>query len=132
MTTIPVTAVDLPIDSKLRFDGKATSWRVRAHTTSGRYTLCTASLFGQVLYSIIDWTEDIRGAMNIVGGGLGIFTTAGPDEAIDEAIEMLEEGEQFEADCAADGSIPSGQWTVSHRNQVPLNITYARPAETTR
>lgn len=130
-TPTDLNAAALPVDSKIRFDGKATSWRVRAHTEAGRYTIATASVGRYVLYTIIDWQESERGAMNVIGGGLGIFTRSGPDENIDEAIEMLEEGIRFEAECLADGSIPSGHWGLSHRHNVPLVITVARPAKET-
>lgn len=118
------------IGSRLRFDGKRTSWRVRAHAGMGRYTICTA-WFGlhprtkerQVAYTIIDWHQQIRGAMNVIGGGLGIDTLDGPDPDLDEAVRMLDEGVLFEIEAQEDHSIPSGGWGVSHRNQVPLRIT---------
>ncbi|GAA4924674.1 hypothetical protein [Nesterenkonia rhizosphaerae] len=92
---------------RLQFDGKRTGWLVRAVTKDGRYALATASIFGQAVYTIIDEFAGIRGAMNIIGGGLGILTTEGPDPAVDEAIADLE----------------SGNWEISHRNNLPLDIT---------
>lgn len=112
---------------RLRFDGKATSWLVRAQTADGRYSLATASFFGAVRHTIIDWPGGVRGAMNISGHGLSIFTTSGADGAIDEAMAMLEEGIADEAQAAADGVPISGQWGISHRNQVRLHVTGHRP-----
>lgn len=97
-----------PVDTKLRFDHKSTPWRVRASTSDTRYTLATASMSGTVFYTIIDWADNQRGPMNVIGGGLGIFTSEGADEAIDEAIQMLESGEG---------------WELSRRHSVPLDIT---------
>ena len=90
----------------LLFDGKRTPWRVRAAACDGRYSIATCSVFGRVLYTIVDWQEKIRGPLNIVGQGMGIFTTSGPDPAIDETVRLLEE--------------PDGGWEVSYRNRVPL------------
>ena len=93
MTTIThFTIAQVPPGWRLRFDDKATVWLVRAETANRRYSLATASLFGAVHYTIIDWQDGIRGPMNVIGGGLSIFTTDGYDPAIDEAIGMLEEG----------------------------------------
>lgn len=97
---------------RVHFDGKRTSWLARASTRNGRYLLCTSVMFGNVYYTIIDFEQHVRGAMNIIGHGLGIYTKAGADPAIDRAIAMLEESE----------------WTISHRNQVPLDITNVRAA----
>lgn len=95
------------IGSRLRFDGKRTSWLARAGTQDGRYLLCTCAMFGKVFYTIIDFREQVRGPMNVIGGGLGIFTISGPDPAITDAIERLESNEG---------------WEVSHRNRVRLKI----------
>ena len=104
---------------RVRFDGKSTSWLARAATRDGRYLLLTASMFGKVYYTIIDWQQDIRGAMNVIGHGLDIFTTSGPDPAIDEAIAKLQGDNDWHLD----------QWEISHRNRVSLRITDHRPAE---
>lgn len=106
---------------RVRFDGRRTSWLARAATRDGRYLLLTAALFGTVRYTIIDFDQDIRGAMNISGHGLGIFTIRGPDAAIDEAIAMLQGDGDFEGEA--------GDWEVSHRNNVRLRITDHRPRE---
>jgi hypothetical protein len=105
-----VTARPSPIvGDRLRFDGKSTSWLARAATKDGRYLLCTASLFGKVNYTIIDFEKDIRGPMNVIGWGLGIDSRSGPDPAIDQAIDRLQ---------SDDG------WEISHRNYVRLDITH--------
>jgi hypothetical protein len=96
---------------QFRFDGKRTGWHVRGHAKDGRYTLVTCKQFENVLYSVIDWEENVRGAMNVIGGGLGIDTAHGEDPAVDEALEMLEDS--FE---------------VSHRNRVPLVVSGRRVA----
>jgi hypothetical protein len=111
------------VGDRVQFDGKRTSWLARAATDDGRYTLLTASMFGDVYYTIIDWQQNIRGPMNVIGWGLGITTRSGPDENIDKAIRMLrpsppfEEGETsrpWDGDCG---------FEVSHRGQVALRVT---------
>jgi hypothetical protein len=97
---------------RLQFDGKRTSWLVRATACDGRYSIATASMFGHVWYTIIDTNEGIRGALNIIGGGMGISTTAGPDPQIDECVAMLEDRDDT--------------WEISHRRRVPLNVTRVR------
>lgn len=97
---------------RLRFDGKSTSWLVRAVTTDERYAVATCSLFGAVHYTATDHIEGSRGPLNVVGGGMGVFSTRGPDEGVDDAIRLLESG---------------GGWGVSHRNRVRLNTTGHEP-----
>ena len=80
-------------------------WLARAATQDGRYVICTHGSGASTLYTIIDYSEDVRGAMNVIGYGLKIRTKSGPDPAIDEAVEML-----------------SGGWEVSHRNRVGLHV----------
>lgn len=94
---------------KLQCDGKATVWLVRGVADNG-IALATAAFFGKVSYTLIDMAHGVRGAMNVIGGGLGIDTTRGDDPNITEAIAMLNNG--------------SG---ISHRNRVPLNITKHQP-----
>ncbi|HEY9371491.1 hypothetical protein [Streptomyces sp.] len=101
---------------RVRFDGKRTTWLARAATRDGRYLILTASFFGAVHYTILDFVENVRGAMDIVGYGLGIDTTSGPDPAIDKAIDMLHGGR-------------GGGWEVSARNRVAVNITGLRPRD---
>lgn len=99
--------VSIEVGAKLKFDGKKTPWLVRAVTKDRRYAIATRAMFGNVHYTIIDTDDQVRGAMNVIGGGLGIYTASGPDEDIDEAIGMLEN----------DG------YEVSRRNRVPLAIS---------
>jgi hypothetical protein len=91
---------------RIRFDGKRTSWLIRAQTEDGRYQVATCSMFGRVYYTVIDHHENVRGPLNVIGQGMGIFTTKGPDDAIDNTVSMLE----------------SGGFEVSHRNRVALRI----------
>lgn len=77
-------------------------------------------MFGNVHYTIIDWQRQMRGPMNVIGWGLGIFTTSGPDPAIDKAIEMLRPSLPFPDDE------PCG-FELSHRGEVPLSITRIVP-----
>lgn len=107
--------VRLRLGDRVQFDSKRTSWLCRAVTKDGRYTLLTSAMFGDVYYTIIDHERRIRGPMDIIGWGLGIFTLRGPDPAIDEAIRKLEE-DHFE---------------VSRRGQVPLVITALREPDDT-
>lgn len=113
-------AIPRPGD-RVRFDGKATSWLARQATKDNRYLLCTASLFGVTVYTILDFEEAIRGPMNVIGWGLGIETLSGPDEDIDDAIARLE-GRGPWAERV-------GQWTVSHRNRVPLDYAVWKGSE---
>lgn len=96
---------------RVQFDGKKTSWLVRAEAKNG-LKLATASIFGNVFYTLIDQSEGVRGAMDIIGGGLGIKTTRGDDPDVDEAI----------------GLIDNYGHDVSHRNRVALNITAHKAA----
>ncbi|HEY2088545.1 MAG TPA: hypothetical protein VGH54_21320 [Mycobacterium sp.] len=110
------------IGERIQFDGKRTSWLARAATDDGRYTLLTASLFGKVYYTIIDWQRGMRGPMNVIGWGLGIFTTSGPDEAIDKAMLMLRPWQFDENGHGIDADEPRG-FELSHRGEVRLDIT---------
>ncbi|WP_028474078.1 hypothetical protein [Nocardioides alkalitolerans] len=108
------TNVALAVDDRLRFDGKATSWRVRAVSDDGRYVLATASLFGDVAYTILDWEQGVRGPLNVIGGGMGIDTTSGPDEQINKTMNMI---------TGTDQALAASTWEVSRRNRVPIAIT---------
>lgn len=100
------------VGDRVRFDGLHTSWLARAQTRDGRYLLLTAAMFGAVFYTLVDFEQNIRGAMNVIGHGLGIETKDGPDPAIDAAIAQLED--------------PHGGWEISHRNVVELHIDSTR------
>jgi hypothetical protein len=97
---------DIKIGDRLQFDGKKTTWLVRDKAKNG-ISLATCSIFGQIYYTLIDQTAGVRGAMNVLGGGLGIETTKGDDPEIAAAIEMIDDG-GFE---------------ISRRRSCPLNIT---------
>lgn len=91
---------------KLQFDGKTQTWLVRDVAQNG-IALATNAAFGRIFYTLIDQAEGVRGAMNVIGGGIDIETTKGDDPAIAWAIQQIDEG-GFE---------------ISHRNRRPLNIT---------
>jgi hypothetical protein len=112
MTGQPQTREIVAPGDLIQFGGNQ-QWLVRATACEDRYALCTTLLDEAVNYTIIDWHLNVRGAMNVIGGGLGIETLSGPDEEIDEAVWMLEEG-GFE---------------VSHRNHVPLWVSGIQRAE---
>ena len=117
-----------PVDSRLQFNGKRTSWRVRANTSDGRYTVATAYYFGKLAYTIIEWGAQIRGPLNVIGGGVGIFSSAGADPAIDRLLEQLDEGTSIRAEAEAAGAHCSGEWSISYRHRVPLEVTSYRRA----
>jgi len=124
-----VTTASIAPGDRVRFDGKRTSWLARAGTPDGRYLLLTASFFGEVAYTIIDWERDVRGAMYVLGGGLGIETLRGPDPRIDEAISMLRPSLLAgESPVGAEDDDGLRGFEVSWRNFVPLRITSVRPA----
>jgi hypothetical protein len=104
----------LEVGDRVRFDAKQTSWLVRKSTDDGRFVLLTAVEFGKVLYSVIDFERLIRGPVNVLGGGMGIFTTSGPDEAIDETLDMLQ---------GKGAKHVGGHWEISRRRAAPVNIT---------
>jgi hypothetical protein len=126
------TTETVEVGDVLKFDGKRCCWLVRAKTKDGRYAIATNKVSNRVSYTILDFKEGIRGPMNVIGWGLGIFTTSGADEAIDEAIHMLEsslaEKEQYFRDHPENVGkvIYSRQWEVSHRNRLEIRITERR------
>lgn len=126
-----ITVSPLRLGDRLEFDGKSTSWLVRATACRGRYAIATASIFG-VYYTIIDRLLEVRGAMNVVGGSVGIDTRSGPDTGIDQAVHMLEgRPRHIESEFYGDPYDPDAwghPYEVSHRNRVPLNITRHIPA----
>ena len=127
-----ITVPDLNVGDRVRFDGKATSWLVRATAAGGRYAICTGSIFGVVHYTVVDRLEQIRGAVNVIGYGLGIATTSGPDDGVACAVRMLEHRPDLALTPDADPNAWDGlSWGVSHRNRVPLHITGLRPATAT-
>lgn len=128
-----ITVPELTAGDELRFDGKATSWLVRATAAGGRYAVCTAWFFGAVHYTVVDRLEGVRGAVNVIGNGLGIATGSGPDRGVERAVRMLEHRPDTERRPDAD---PDGWdtlelvWGISHRNRVPLHLTRHVPATT--
>lgn len=83
--------------------------------------------------TVVDRLEGVRGAVNVIGHGLGIDTTSGPDTAVDRAVRMLERRSDTELhpDADPDGWDPLElAWGISHRNRVPLHRIRHTPATT--
>ncbi|WP_104164724.1 hypothetical protein [Arthrobacter sp. SX1312] len=116
-TTLPVALADFEVGDELLFADRREWWAVRALAADRRYVILTTidrtgpASFGAVLYTIIDTEELVRGPLNVIGGGMGINTTEGPDEHIDDTVRLLENG--FE---------------VSHRSRVDLLVDGVRPS----
>ena len=129
IASIPVPP--LTPGDRVQFDGKRTSWLVRGTAMDGRYAVLTGSLFGEVYYTIADRLHEVRGPLNVIGGGVGIETTSGPDVGVDDTIRRLE-GRPSRFDVEHHGKDPDGWdgglWEVSQRNRVPLIITKHTPA----
>ena len=109
---------DLAVGDRIRFDHKRTVWYVRALIPERNMVLATCAMFGTVYYTICDFNEQMRGPMNVIGGGLSIFTNQGPDPAVDEAAARLRQKMP---------GFDEWDWEVSYRNRVPLRITEKLP-----
>lgn len=95
----------VPVGAKIWFEGEKQGYTVRASNVA--FCVCTKPFNAQktVLYTVIDWEQDIRGTENLVFG-MG----AESDEDCEEMLERLTLDET----------------EVSHRNRVPLNIVKYR------
>lgn len=91
----------LQVGAKIKFAEEKQKYTVRASNVA--FAICTKPMNAKktVLYTIVDWQNNIRGAENLVFG-YGAET----DEECQEMLERLTQGET----------------QVSSRNQVPLNI----------
>lgn len=79
-------------------------WTVRAE--DDRYvilTMPTKQSKKWLLYTVIDWERDVRGPINLIGGGWGIQEETDYAEKLQELID--------------------GEVEVSWRNNVPLFVT---------
>lgn len=97
----------LPVGSKIWFQGEKQGYTVKASNVA--FAICTKPFNAQktVLYTIIDWESDVRGAEDLIFG-MGAETV----EQCEAMLERLTQGE-------------SG---VSHRNYCALDIVkYQRP-----
>lgn len=91
----------MPIGTKIKFEGEKQMYTVRASNIV--FAICTKPMnaLKTVLYTIIDWNEQIRGTENLVFG-MGAET----DEHCNEMLERMTQGES----------------EISHRNNVKLKI----------
>lgn len=103
------------VGDKIRFVEERRSYTVRAR--SDRYLVCTKPfpLHKTVLYTIVDFQEQVRGTENLVFG-LGAET----EEQCAEMIERLE------------GRSDDVQTEVSHRNRVLLKFHESLRKQATR
>lgn len=92
---------NIPVGSKIKFEEERQSYTVRASNI--HFTICTKPFNAKktVLYTIIDWYQNIRGAENLIFG-FGAET----DEQCNEMLERLTQGRS----------------EISHRNNIPLKI----------
>jgi len=77
---------EIRVGDRVRFDGKSTSWLVRAESEDGRYQVATCAQFGKVHYTILDRAEGFRG---LEIASVSVDTLRGPDRNIDKILEML-------------------------------------------
>ena len=91
----------IPEGSKIKFLKEKQSYTVRASNVA--FAVCTKPMnaLKTVIYTIIDWHNDIRGTENLIFG-FGAET----DEQCREMLERLTQGES----------------EVSYRNRIPLDI----------
>lgn len=91
----------LPVGSKVKFVEGKQSYTVQASNIA--FAVCTKPFNARktVLYTIIDWQNDIRGTENLIFG-MGAETK----EDCEEMLERLTQGKS----------------EISHRNNIPLEI----------
>jgi len=91
----------LPIGSKIKFKEEKQRYTIRASNII--FAICTKPFNAEktVLYTIIDWNNNIRGAENLIFG-MGAET----DKQCKEMLDRLTNGES----------------EISYRNNIPLNI----------
>lgn len=91
----------IPVGSKIKFKEEKQSYTVMAANIA--FTICTKPMnaLNTVLYSVIDWTNKIRGTENLVFG-----RGAETKKQCEEMLERLTQGET----------------EVSERHHIGLNI----------
>ena len=91
----------LPVGSNIWFEEEKQGYTIRASNVA--FAVCTKPLniHKTVLYTIVDWNEQVRGTENLVFS-MGAET----DEECNEMLERLTQGES----------------EVSSRNRIKLNI----------
>jgi hypothetical protein len=117
VTTASVAPLPLTLGQQLHLAGDPRSWTVRS--VSEHFAALTRPvadqdwaalpeehyfLEGEVLYTVLDWRNGVRGPCNLSGQGWG-------------------HGTYSEAECAAMlAEFESGELEVSHRNQVRIEF----------
>lgn len=92
----------LPKGTKVKFAEEKQSYTVRASNIAFAICIKPFNAKKTVLYTIIDWFNNVRGAENLIFG-----EGAETDKECEEMLERLTQGET----------------EVSSRNQIPLVIT---------
>ena len=94
-------------------------WTVRA--TSERFVVLTSRGFGaDLLYTIIDWDREVRGPVNLIGGGYDI-RHSNVDEKCQELLKDLH-GELVLFHNEDGTPEYSSGVEVSYRNNVPIKV----------
>lgn len=95
---------------RIKFAEDKRAYTVQAVSASGRYAVCTKPFAARrtVLYTVVDFIDNVRGVDNSLGNSLGYETRIDCEEAC----------AQFE----------SGEFGYSHRRRpIPLVIDWIRP-----
>lgn len=101
------------------FEEQKKKWTVRA--TSERFVVLTSRGFGaDLLYTIIDWDREVRGPVNLIGGGYGIFK----HNVMEKSEELINDlhGELVLLHNEDGTPEYSSGVEVSYRNNVPIKI----------
>ena len=132
----PVAPIKINVGDRVLLGGDDRWWTVRA--VSPNFVACVRQRpfkpKGELLYTVLDWRNGVRGPCNLIGQGYGDGTYSE-----EECAEMLvgfeydyqtdpnyiEAQRAFEAGEAETASWPSPdipELEISHRNQVPLVV----------
>ncbi|TQC40102.1 hypothetical protein EEB14_56490 [Rhodococcus sp. WS4] len=101
----PTTPIPLDAGAGIRFGIEPRRpYIVRA--ISENFVVCTRrcdfATSGELVYTVIDWRNGIRGPVNVIGHSCDVST----DERCRDLLDDLE----------------AGRWEISHRNRVQLDI----------
>lgn len=123
--------VDLQIGNRVRFVGDRRWWLVQA--TDARWVVLTRQAdfrpAGELLYTIIDWQEDVRGPCDLLGQGWDFHPTTVTDDA-ERLLRALQYRVEVHARLdAGEVSVTMEETSteVSHRNRVPIAIVEVLP-----
>lgn len=108
----------LPVGTKVKFVSEKRPYTVQA--SDERYAICTKpfNIYRTVLYTIIDFKEQIRGPENLVFG-FGAETREQCEEMLARLTAPCDhEGEGILCDCRSQ---------VTHRNRISLDIEATFP-----